>query len=191
LRTGIVIATVGLLLTGCELFPTRTPSGVEGGDSVWLTPVTPLIIVENLRASFQAGNFGDYRRTMTEDFGFVPDQADVFDIELVRPGEEVYVGWTRDVESNTAEVIFGGVATLTLELELLQVELLAEGRLLKYEYVLTLNPAEGDPVLYEGEAWFWTRQELGSGESFIYQSDDIASVPLRRSWGYLKGLSRP
>ena len=41
MRTGIAIAAAGLLMAGCELFPTRAPSGVEGGGSVWLTPAGP------------------------------------------------------------------------------------------------------------------------------------------------------
>jgi len=73
----------------------------------------------------------------------------------------------------------------------IQEEILGEARLLKYLYVLTLTPAEGDPTVYEGEAWFKVRQEPGSGEWYIFEWEDIASVPLRRSWGYLKGLSRP
>lgn len=191
MRIALALTLVAPLLAGCDLFSTRTPSAAEGGDSVWLTPVSPQTIVENLRTSFQAGNFGDYERTMTEDFAFVPDESDVFDIELVRPGEEVFVGWNKQVETSTAEVIFGSVAELSVELDLIREELITEGRLVKYDYVLTLVPAEGDPDIHEGEAWFWTRIEPGTGEWYIYRWEDIASVPLRRSWGYLKGLNRP
>jgi hypothetical protein len=187
----IAPAAAALLLSGCGLFPTRTPSEAGGGESVWLTPVSPQIIVENLRSAFEAGNFGDYARTMTEDFVFVPDERDVFAIELIRPGEGVFLGWDRSVETQTAEVIFGSVPALDLVLSLIREELIAQYRLLKYQYVLTLTPAAGDPSLYEGEAWFRIRQEPGSGEWYIFEWEDIASVPLRQSWGYLKGLSRP
>lgn len=187
----IAPAAVLLLLSGCGLFPTRTPSEAEGGESVWLTPVAPNIIVENLRSAFEAGNFGDYERTMTEDFRFLPDQSDVFAIEVIRPGEGVYLGWDRTVETRTAEVIFGSVSALNLELPIIQEEIITEGRLLKYRYELTLTPASGDPTIYAGEAWFRTRQEPGSGEWYIFEWEDIASVPLSQSWGYLKGLNRP
>jgi hypothetical protein len=187
----IALAVAPLLLSGCGLFDTRTPSEVGGGESVWLTPVSPQIIVENLRTAFQAGNFGDYERTMTEDFFFVADQSDVFAIELIRPGEAVFDEWDRAVETQTAEVIFGSVSTLTLQLRLIREEIITEGRLLKYQYELTLTPAQGDPEIHAGEGWFRTRQEPGSGEWYIFEWEDIASATGRRSWGYLKGESRP
>jgi hypothetical protein len=187
----IALAAALLLLSGCGLFDTRTPSEVGGGESVWQTPVSPLIIVENLRASFEAGNFGDYERTMTQDFFFVADESDVFAIELIRPGEGVFLGWDRGVETQTAEVIFGSVPRLSLDLTLIREEIIPQGRLLKYHYELTLLPAEGEPSIYAGEGWFRTRQEPGSGEWYIFEWEDIASVPLRQSWGYLKGLNRP
>ena len=190
-KSRVALATALLLLSGCGLFDTRSPSGVGGGESVWLTPVSPQIIVENLRAAFEAGNFGDYQRTMTEDFFFVADQSDVFAIELIRPGEAVFADWNRDVETQTAEVIFGSVPRLTLHLSLIREEIISDGRLLKYGYELTLIPAQGDPEIHAGEAWFRTRQEQGSGEWYIFEWEDIASVPQRQSWGYLKGLNRP
>jgi hypothetical protein len=189
--TALAVSALGLLGTACDLFPTRTPLEGGGGNHVWQTPVGPQIIVENLRSSFEAGVFGDYERTMYPDFLFIPDDSDVFDIEVIRPGEEVFANWNRAVETTTAEVIFGSVPALTLELSLIREELITDGRLLKYDYALSLRHADREPTVYVGEAWFTIRQELGSGEWFIYRWEDIASSITNRSWGFLKGQSRP
>ena len=156
MRIALALTLVAPLLAGCDLFSTRTPSAAEGGDSVWLTPVSPQTIVENLRASFQAGNFGDYERTMTEDFVFVPDESDVFDIELVRPGEEVFAGWNKQVETSTAEVIFGSVAELRVE---------------------RLRPTAMVLGLFEDWAGALGEVTLARGDTLVLATDGILEVP--------------
>jgi len=186
----LVAAMLFLPGAGCDLFATRKPDVSGVGTSVWLTPVTPQIIVENLASSFQGGVFSDYQRTMTEDFLFRPDETDVFNIEVIRPGEAVFENWNREVETTTAEAIFGSAESVGLVLGLMREELIADGRLLKYAYDLTLTAPGGDAVLYEGQAWFKVRQDVGSGEWFIFDWEDIASEEAP-SWGFLKGSRRP
>ncbi len=136
--------------------------------------------------------FGDYQRTMAVDLVFIPDQADVFEMEVIRPGENVYEDWTRAVETTTAEVIFGSAPAISLDLTVIREELIGGGgRRVRYDYTLAVRHADREPTAYEGEAWFTTFQEPGTGEWFIAVWEDIRSSPTNRSWGFLKGTSRP
>jgi hypothetical protein len=178
-----------LMGAGCDLFATREPVLSEGASSLWQPPTSPNIIVQNLEVAFEKAIFNDYRRALTEDFTFEPDDTDRFQIdEIERPGDGAYDGWTRDVESATAEAISGSADSLSLDLMLFEEIVESIGRQLKYDYVLTLH--QGSSVAhYIGEAWLRIRQE-SSGEWFIYEWKDVKSSPDDDSWGLLKGRNR-
>lgn len=178
-----------LLAGGCDLFSTRTPDVASGNESLWQSPTSPQIIVRNLQLAFQAGNFNDYQRALTDDFVFVADPTDVTEMDLERPGENVYEAWNRDVEVTTAQDIRLPADSLTVDLVLFDEVIESTGRLLKYNYSLRIY-AGGQPTTYEGEAWFQTRQE-STGEWFIFHWEDIASSAALDSWGLLKGRNRP
>ncbi len=183
----VVAAALWLPGAGC-LFDTRKAEEGEGGDSVWVPPTSPEIVVENLRAALEAGTFGDYLRAFTEDFTFEPDAADIAQLAIERPGEPVYDDWTRDVETETAESIAAGAESVTLSLSLISEQLVEGGRLQKYDYTLTLQRADGADV-YQGEAWFEIRQEP-TGDWLIHHWLDVITPETVESWGRLKGRSR-
>jgi hypothetical protein len=183
----LALASLYLPGAGCNLFSTRDPDVSEDVLSIWEPPVSPEIVVRNLENALESATFNNYRRALTEDFAFLPDDGDVFTMQLERPGEDVYENWDRDVETSTAEIIRNAVPELRLDLTVLVEELEGQGRLRKYSYVLTLGEGDGDEE-YRGEAWFRIRQEP-SGEWLIYGWED-KSVPGASSWGLLKGRSR-
>jgi hypothetical protein len=182
-----VIAAALFLPGGCDLFQTRDPVVATGDDSIWVQPTEPEIIVENLRNAFEEAIFNDYTRTFTDDFVFIPDQSDVAQLEIDFPGQPIYDGWNRAVETDVAETIRGAVDSVRVAFEEPILEDLPEGVLLKYEYVLALF-ADADSTFYEGEAWFLTR--VAAGEYRIAEWSDVASSPTRPSWGLLKGRNR-
>ncbi len=184
-----VVATVALWLPGAGcLFDTREAEEGEGGESVWVPPTSPEIVVENLRAALEAEIFGDYVRAFTEDFTFEPDAADVAQLAIERPGEPVYENWTRDVETATAENVAAGAESVELAFSLISEQLVEDGRLQKYDYTLTLVRAEGADV-YQGEAWFEIRQEP-TGDWLIHHWLDVITPETVESWGRLKGRNR-
>lgn len=175
-----------MALAGCGLFDTREPVEGEGGQSFWQPPTSPEIIVRNLEVAFENGIFNDYERALTIDFTFHPDLADSLDVEGGRPG--AFANWTRDVEVETAAAIHATADSLMLVLVPNSTEIVGDDRLLKQSYVLTLLTVGGSTV-YEGDVWFWVRQV--AGEWFIYHWEDISTSSSRRSWGFLKGNTRP
>lgn len=189
-RTGVcaLLVTGMLAVSGCGLFETRDPIVSEGDDSIWQTPTTPEIIIDNLEAALEAGNFSDYLRAFTTDFVFRPDEADVAQLAISRPGEMVYEGWDRDVETQVAETIFGAVDDVDVSFVFLDEVFIAAGRILEYDYVLSLTTA-GSVTEKRGEVWFQVRNE--SGEWLIFDWEDIANAPQADSWGLFKGQSRP
>jgi hypothetical protein len=162
---------------------------MEGGDeaSVWEPPTSPELILLNLETAFEQGIFNDYRRALTEDFAFHPDETDSFAVEVERPGENTWADWDRDVETETAESIRGGVDSVDVAFTLLAEEGDADDRLRKEDYSLVLY-LPGETKTYAGEAWIRVRQV--SGEWFIYEWTDIASSPSHESWGLLRGRNR-
>jgi hypothetical protein len=184
---GIALAVILLGPSGCGLFETRTPEG-GGGESEWIPPLTPQQVVENLETALLAGNFGDYTRTFTPEFRFVPDATDVATIAVERPGEPVYENWDADVETATMQQIYASADGLDLSLVLFEERIEGDTRLLKYEYTLGIVRAEVE-TLYQGEAWFRVVQLTG-GEWFILTWEDVITDDTETSWGLLKGRER-
>ena len=183
----VLVAALYLPGAGC-LLSTRTAERGEGGGSVWVPPTSPEIVVQNLQAALEAGIFGDYTRAFTDDFAFEPDGADVVQLSIERPGEDVFADWTRDVETQVAEAISGGATEVTLGLTLLTEQLVDEGRLQKYMYTLTVVRG-GAPQVYQGQAWFVIRQEA-TGDWLIAHWLDVITPDTVESWGRLKGRNR-
>jgi len=184
---GILVATALLAGAGCDLFRARSPGEGTGENTVWVPPTTPEIVVANLEAALEAGIFGDYVRAFTEDFVFVPDELDVTQLGIERPGEAVYEDWTRDVETQVAEAIGTGSQGLDLLLAFQGEQILAEGRLHKYDYTLTVDQG-GALDVYQGQAWFEIRQT--GGEWLIFRWEDVITPQTVESWGRLKGRNR-
>jgi hypothetical protein len=175
--------------TGCGAFDTRTPVEGEGEETIWQPPTTPQITIQNLELAFESKIFNDYRRALTEDFFFRPDNADSFQISLDRPGVPVYVNWNKDVEGDTAGNIAADADSISLFFATGTEEIIGEDRLLKKTYELRIVRAADVPT-YVGEAWFWVR-EVANGEWYIYRWEDIRTTPPPAvSWGYHKGQRR-
>jgi len=184
---GLAAAALLILIqAGCGLFDTREPVEGEGGQSFWQPPTSPEIIVRNLEVAFENGIFNDYQRALTADFTFHPDLADSLDVEGGRPG--AFANWTRDVETETAAAIFATADSLSLVMDPPSQEIIGDDRLLKQNYILTLQTV-GGATIYAGEVWFFVRPV--AGEWYIYHWEDIATSSSRRSWGFLKGNTRP
>jgi hypothetical protein len=187
---GVLIALAAAILpgAGCNLFETRKPAVGNAGTTVWTPPTTPDIVVENLKLALEAGIFGDYSRAFTDDFTFVPDATDVVQLGIERPGQAVYDGWTRDVETQVAESIRTGVTSLDLQLVFLSEQIVTGGRLHKYDYTLTVTGASRTDV-YQGQAWFEIHPVPG-GEWRIARWEDVITPQTNESWGRLKGRNR-
>lgn len=186
LALAVVIA--GGAGSGCGLFDTRAPITGEGDSGIWVPPTRAEIVVENLERAFEAGVITDYQRALTDDFTFTADESDISTYVQERPGEDVYGSWTTAVEVQTAEAIMTAASELDLTLTFREEELVTEGRLRKYDYVLLVT-AGGSVTQYVGEVRFTITQVPG-GDWVISGWEDVASDPQIPSWGFLKGAYR-
>ena len=187
---GFALLAMSLWLpgAGCGLFDTRQPATGDSEGGTWVPPTLAEIAVENLERALEAGIFTDYTRALTEDFSFTPDDADVATYAQERPGEDVYGGWTREVEVQTAEAIRTAATGLDLVLVFKEEELVPDGRLRKYDYDLLVTVGE-TATQYVGEVRFTITQVAG-GDWVISGWEDVASDPQTPSWGFLKGANR-
>jgi hypothetical protein len=188
-RTGRAAVAALLLLAagGCDLFATRAPE-VEGSqESLWTPPTTPEIVVTNLELALEIGNLNDYQRALTVDFVFLPDAADVAQMEIEAPGLDVFEGWDRLVEVEVATTIRGGADSVAVDLAKFDDDLGQTVRVLKYDYVVTLFSGNLQ-TFYQGDAWFTIAQQP-NGEWLIQGWEDVA-IPQTPSWGILKGRSK-
>lgn len=186
---GVVVA--GLLFggSGCSLFETRSPEA-GSSESDWVPPLIPAQIVTNLEVALESGDFNDYQRTFVEEFFFVPDQTDVAQIAIERPGEAVYDDWSRDVETDTMEQVFSTSDSLRVDFNLFEERIEGEVTQLRYRYTLR-RYRSGEVDELQGEAWYRVGQVLG-GEWYILEWEDVISEETGTggSWGLLKGRER-
>ena len=110
---------------------TREPDTASGGNTVWTPPTSPEIVVQNLQLALEAAIFGDYNRAFLDDFRVRARPSDVVQLSIERPGEPVYSGWTKDVETQTAENYRTTATSLDLQFTFLSEQVLPEGRLHK------------------------------------------------------------
>jgi hypothetical protein len=187
IRSGrAAVLAVLLVPGGCDLFATREPE-VEGSQqSLWTPPTSPEIVVTNLELALEIGNFNDYQRALTPDFSFTPDPADVAQLGIEFPGDNVFDGWDRSVEVEVATTIRAGADSVAVELVKFEDDLGQPIRLLKYDYKVTLRTGTLQ-TFYEGDAWF-TIALQENGEWIIREWEDVA-IPQTPSWGILKGRS--
>ena len=186
-------AAVALALTvsaGCELLKPREPVISTGEGSQWERPISPSVIVDNLEIAFESGIFNDYSRALTEDFTFTPDDADLSDLNtIVRPGENAYADWTREIETLTAESIALSADSVAVEFEFFSEDSETSGlRRLKYHYDLAVYSG-GEATHYLGDAFFGIGQQ-SNGEWYIQEWEDVRAVDGENTWGYLKGIRR-
>ncbi len=178
-----------ILVGGCGFFETREATSPDFGDEIWIPPTQAFIVVENLERALEGGVFTDYQRALTETFTFVPDESDVATLQTERPGEAVFEDWDAEVDTETAQEISGSADSIELEFTFLEPEeLLPDGRLRKYDYVLRLV-REGGSAEYEGQAWFTIAEQPG-GEWLIESWEDVKTEPTLSTWGLLKGQFR-
>lgn len=171
----------GLLLAvavaGCDLFAPRAPEDPIGEAGTFQQPDTPDLVVSNLRAAVAELNTDNYRRSLAEDFVFVPTA----DAEARHPA---LTGWTRAEEISYFTTL-AEAARLHSGHELrLADQVVNPGEteyVLEASYILTVHHGRpGVPETVQGRlVWEiaqdedglwrlarWTDQTLGSGSSW-------------------------
>jgi hypothetical protein len=192
-RAGFLVALGTVLALGGCIFTPREPDGPPEGDTTnWETPITTLIVLQNLRAAMADENPTNYRECFTEDYAFHVDPQDSLDAG--QEAEDRYADWTRDDEEHAASRIFGGAAEITVNFStVLQPDEAQMETCRQEDYTLTVAWESGghvnEEITYRGRASLWMRKN-DSGRWAIFRWVDRRSVVANSTWGTVRGEYR-
>lgn len=150
----IVLITLALWLTGCELFDTRQPEDPEGARGSWEVPISPEDVLTNLTLAIFERNATNYMRTFPPDsFEFIADPS----VVQQQPG---LADWNRADEQAHVNSLFGeGVlprdSIAFVVFSAIEQTILGDTAHVTAHYELTMQVAiAGAPGLMAGEAQF-------------------------------------
>lgn len=188
----LVVLVTGLALGGC-IFAPREPDGPPDGDSTsWETPITTLIVLQNLRAAMTGENPTNYRECFTEDYAFHVDPQDSLDAG--QEAEERYADWTRNDEEHAASRVFGDAAQITITFStVIQPDETQMETCRQENYTLTVAWESGghvnEEIIYRGRASLWMRKS-DSGRWAIFRWVDRRLAVSNSTWGTVRGEYR-
>jgi hypothetical protein len=190
---GLLAALAVCLAVGGCIFAPREPDGPPDGDSTnWETPITTLIVLQNLKAAMRGENPTNYRECFTADYAFHVDPQDSLDAG--QEAEERYAGWTRDDEEHAASRIFGDAAQITVTFTtVIQPDETQVETCRQEDYTLTVAWESGghvnEEITYRGRASLWMRKG-DSGRWAIFRWVDRRTVAGSSTWGTVRGENR-
>jgi hypothetical protein len=100
-----------LPVAGC-IFSTRTPEAPSVNEVPWVDPISAARALTNVQVTFSAKSVGNYDRSLTSDFAFIPSQAD----RAIPDSPTFYDGWNKQREVTAFTAIFqqsDGTVTFT------------------------------------------------------------------------------
>ncbi len=188
----IAVAILGalVLLTGCakDPFSTREAEEPVGGKGTYVTPIDPLIGLENLRFAMIEQNFGHYRQTYSESLSFT------FDFLLVDRPDSIS-GWDAAEEGRIAGNLLADADSIGLVWDL------TDGRTDRFDdstaflyrtYDIAVVRDSADTVVtqtYQGE--FIIRMERDALDLWsIVGWEDLHRSATQPSWADLKSRYR-
>jgi hypothetical protein len=114
-----------LLLSGCNMFSTRSPEAPEGGGSQgWNFPATPQITMDDLQSAVGRRSSADYVRVLAAPESSLPEYVFVPDQQTAAANPGAFDGWNLAREMKLAQALFAPVnlpldslAVLTISVE--------------------------------------------------------------------------
>ncbi|MCY4232160.1 MAG: hypothetical protein OXE59_00220 [Bacteroidetes bacterium] len=176
-----------LVLGSCDLFGARTPEDPEGEAGTWQQPVAPDLVVDNIRAAISELNASNYRRSLHEEFEFVPSS----DARARNPDR--WMNWDRAQENGhfvTLAEASRGSSNNSLRLEDMTTELGESQYIIDASYILVISHGSQQlsDTLQGRLAWFiileadglwtlkkWNDQSIGSQDSWSDLKSEFAS----------------
>ncbi len=177
-------AWIGYLLVfgACDLFGARTPEDPEGEAGTWQQPVAPDIVIENLRAAITELNTSNYRRSLHENFEFVPSS------DAYARDPDQWINWDRARENGffvtLAEASKGSTGN-GLRLENMTTELGESEYILDASYILIISHGSQQvaDTLQGRLAWLIIQESNGLWALTMWNDQSIGSED---SWSDLK-----
>lgn len=171
-------------------FETRTPTPPNEDPFTWEQPVSPQIVLTNLKHAYEGRHLENYQQCLDTTFIF---EADPF--ERDGPLGNLYTNWTFEVEQDVTQAIFeaieaGGISLFFSRLPDRDDDISGRTAILYRMYALELTPPQPNPpfetsaqgiaifTLIEDDAGFWKIQ---------YWQDQRTNTV---DWGAVKGSFR-
>lgn len=174
-------------LSAC-IFETRTPTEPGSGTGPTVVLDAPEKVFAAIGESFSKLNDVDYDRAIATSFKFSPLLDDSLDENLITTG--AYDNWTKQVEMDVLnQIILSEASSITVAFT--PSELITENTYVRWDaaYVLTtVSAATSDTTIYAGRSRIDVRKENGQWRITYWK--DISAAEGRRTWGYLRGISR-
>lgn len=173
-----------LIVTACDWFNPRQPGQPWEEESEWQVPISPSIVILNLRQAFKDRNIDNYSTCLSSDFMFYGDPADS---PFVPPGS--FNEWDINVEIDIATRIFN---TFSKKTELYFVDSLKDSTgtdAMFYEFYNMDLETPDSSVIAAGIAQF----HLGLDSTnlwFITEWRDFRIDSVYFDWGILKATLR-
>lgn len=171
-----------IVLASCDVFGTRDPESPVGEAGTWLQPVAPDLVIDNLRAAVAELNTVNYRRSLDQEFEFIPTA-----VAYARNPDQ-WVNWTQSQENGyfvtVAEAAKGSSGNL-LRLEDSSTELSDTEYVLEAHYLLYIRHGSQQvaDTLQGRLIWQINKKEDGLWRLTRWSDQSIGS---ENSWSDLK-----
>ncbi|MDP8240291.1 MAG: hypothetical protein P9X24_14475 [Candidatus Hatepunaea meridiana] len=171
---------IACILTGCDLFTTRTPEEPEEGTNIeWQFPHTPRLVAENLEVAVGRRSSVDYMKSLITGNADIPEFIFEADPNTKSNNPGLFDDWDIECERSFIQSLFSpsnlpldSLAELTIELTREPIPM-GDSAGLSAEYNLYLgHTRDTAPRQMQGQLSFRLRREEDGGWYIQYWQDE-------------------
>ena len=190
-RLLLQIFAASLLLSSCDVFPTRTPETPSSNSSTFEPATNYETVLQNLISSVNASSISNYEKCFSsvsggdlKEFEFIPSTS----AASLNPG--VFSYWTSVTEVQVMKSVFTSLQaetnpTLSLS-DIKYNSVSADSVNLSADYSLTMTfSGDANSTTYSGNMFFDIYKD-NSGYWYINRETDFENEAGYLSWSYLK-----
>lgn len=178
-------------ISGCNIFQTRTPQPPQQGQSTYIPPTSPDIVIQNLRSAIAEKSVENYLSCLSDTnfgarrFSFAPPP------DIYVQYQQIFINWDKNYYERTYfnNLIVRSAATSSPALTLSSenyVSLSSDSVKYTANYVLLWpNDASGAPQQVEGSLQFFLGIDLNQ-KWYIYRWIDLKVADSLTTWSVLK-----
>ncbi len=171
------------VVVSCDMFKLREREDPDTSPG-WILPDSAHLVIQNLKNAFENINIVNYSNCFDEDFVFLPDSV------TYSRNPDLFVGWTKEVEVQTASVMFSQIrSNPEVSFELESADTAIDTISFLYSYLIHMNLQNGEALSINGRSLFTTIAR-DDGLYYIIRWEDFQPdtlIPGSITWSELKG----
>jgi hypothetical protein len=170
-------------MVSCDMFKLRTRENPAHSPG-WTLPDSAQIVIGNLEHSFEDLNIVNYSNNFDDDFLFFADSV------TYSRNPDVFNNWTRDVEIQTATVMFSQIrSNPEVDINITNADTSGDTVRLYCNYHINLNLQNGEALEVAGKSLFETILRDDGLYYLLKWSDFLpdTAIPGSITWSELKG----